>query len=809
MGDYMSNNNRYRYYKYNKNSNNKCYYYRKHNKKKKNNNILLSSDDKKIVEPVNKIFENNNRIDDELEFVPIKREKHDNLSVSKTHIFKMAFGIIILIAIVFGFSYAYFNYYKEDSRQADITGGEVYVRTIPAETVNLTLSPVYPRTNDEARSRSDNYVDFKIKAKNTSPNKVLYYMLTINNGSDVQNKVRINSQYIKVDLQEKINGNYTYIQEAVSLNNFSFNGIVPINTNSEIEREFRLRMWMSDNVLISDTDSNATFTQSEFRNLYANYHVSVNSYDGQRSSTTMSLSSNSGSITEGASTQVTITTNGDGALSCSSSTANATCSITGTTLTINGVSVGSAVITVSQASGATHLATTDVTYTATIEPSTQPSTLAVANDIVNLTYNGSSSDNTYSYNGDGTVSCNSSDNTKVTCVVDAVNNRVTVSPQGATSSGVTITVSASATANYYSPTDATFTVNVAKATSTMSLSTNSGTITEGESDTVTITTNGDGALSCTSSTAHATCSISGTTLTINGVSAGSATITVSQAQGTNYNAPSNVTYTATIESGLTAAEYILANTTLEKTPYGRVYSGANVDNYVKFNCNGTTCEQWRILGVYGDKLKIISTTRIASQKYNNSTSDGNLWGGSRLEQYLNQNTDGGYYYSLNTDAKAMIAAGSWNVGACGHDIAAAAAHTCATTTHTYSNITYTTPLANKKVGLIATYEYLYAAENDGTCWTTSGYYYDEGCKNKDWLFSTLTSSGSSNGWTLSPDSDGTNRALGVFSGGYVSNYSVVGTGGASPVVYLKSGVTITSGNGQSGNNAYTLSYSGS
>ena len=97
---------------------------------------------------------------------------------------------------------------------------------------------------------------------------------------------------------------------------------------------------------------------------------------------------------------------------------------------------------------------------------TLPSTLTVTESVVNLTYNGTSSDNSYSYNGDGVVSCTSSDTTKVTCTIDTANNKVVLSPVGATTGGVTITVSATATPNYYAPTDATFTVNVSKATLT-------------------------------------------------------------------------------------------------------------------------------------------------------------------------------------------------------------------------------------------------------------------------------------------------------------------------------------------------------
>ena len=65
-----------------------------------------------------------------------------------------------------------------------------------------------------------------------------------------------------------------------------------------------------------------------------------------------------------------------------------------------------------------------------------------------------------------------------------------------------------------------------------------------------------------------------------------------------------------VDSGeLTAAEKMATIQTLETTPYGKVYTGDNPDNYVWFNN-----EQWRIIGVYGDKLKIIKATPYTTSK---------------------------------------------------------------------------------------------------------------------------------------------------------------------------------------------------
>ena len=238
----------------------------------------------------------------------------------------------------------------------------------------------------------------------------------------------------------------------------------------------------------------------------------------------------------------------------------------------------------------------------------------------------------------------------------------------------------------------------------------------------------------------------------------------------------------------TAAETIGALLTETNAAGNKIYTGSDPDNYVWFNN-----EQWRIIGIYGDNLKIIKATpSTTSQKWQNSDSDGNTWSGSLMQSTYLYNT---YWGTLSATAQGMIEqSATWNVGACEYSIAAQAAYTCA------SGTTWT-----GKIGLIASYEYLYAAENDGTCWTTSGYYYDGGCHQKDWLYSTITNSGSSNAWIISPYSDYSSGTLTVMNYGHVHYNPVRGGYAASPVVYLKPEVTITGGNGQIGEtNSYKL-----
>ena len=214
----------------------------------------------------------------EIDVVPKKEEKKKfNLNFNSSKL-KYSLGLIVLVVALFGTSYSFFNYRKEDSRQADISAGEVYVRLVENAT-SITLPKMYPRTDEEARSRDDNYFDFTIKGKNTSDTKSIIYTINVEDGEAVSGKTRINPQYIKVDLQQKVGQNYEYISEGVKLSDFSFTGAVLSSTTSEITREYRIRFWISDDVTISDSDPNATYTATQFNNLFATYNVSVSSKD--------------------------------------------------------------------------------------------------------------------------------------------------------------------------------------------------------------------------------------------------------------------------------------------------------------------------------------------------------------------------------------------------------------------------------------------------------------------------------------------------------------------------------------------------
>lgn len=149
-----------------------------------------------------------------------------------------------------------------------------------------------------------------------------------------------------------------------------------------------------------------------------------------------------------------------------------------------------------------------------------------------------------------------------------------------------------------------------------------------------------------------------------------------------------------------------------------IYKGKQPNNYVIFNG-----ETWRIMGVYGNQLKLIKNSSIGEKQYNATIRK--IWENSTLEKYLNSEAEGGYIYGLSSEAQNMLDEGIWYVNPLDYRYNAIEAWNGAK-----NGITI-----RRKVGMMASYEYLYAA-SDSSCLNVSGFDFDNGstyCSSKDWM----------------------------------------------------------------------------
>ena len=195
---------------------------------------------------------------------------------------KRFFIIISICAVVLllgGVTYAWFSYHGETSSQ-ELVAGDIFF-SMSSGQEELELTNVFPETAEEARARDDNYITFSVSGKNES-NKTIYYEFILNHGTDKDSpKTRYNDADLRFDIVAiDSQGNETsYLLSNVGydtlVNKRIYVDTVNANTNSEVTRRYKIRMWLSEDVIISDTEPNANYNTTEYKNKYATIKLTV------------------------------------------------------------------------------------------------------------------------------------------------------------------------------------------------------------------------------------------------------------------------------------------------------------------------------------------------------------------------------------------------------------------------------------------------------------------------------------------------------------------------------------------------------
>lgn len=189
----------------------------------------------------------------------------------------LLFSIISAI-IMMGMSYSFFVYYNEGTSEK-LRAGQILL-VFNELNGSIKLTDTYPQTKEEARNRTDNVITFTVGGNNTTNNKDIYYEITLNEGSEIAGKTRFRPSDLVFDLIEvDKDGNETLVVDAMSYDNFYEQRIwvntINHDTENVITRTYKLRIWLSENVIISDTEPNASYTADVFANSYANVKVAV------------------------------------------------------------------------------------------------------------------------------------------------------------------------------------------------------------------------------------------------------------------------------------------------------------------------------------------------------------------------------------------------------------------------------------------------------------------------------------------------------------------------------------------------------
>ena len=269
------------------------------------------------------------------------------------------------------------------------------------------------------------------------------------------------------------------------------------------------------------------------------------------------------------------------------------------------------------------------------------------------------------------------------------------------------------------------------------------------------------------------------------------------------------------------------------------YYGANPNNHIYFNCSdysnqsSSTCEIWRIIGIFNGKVKLIRGSQIGDYSWDNkTTSTGaetnagkNDWTEGRLMKLLNpgyesETTGGSLYYNSGsgncyvgqnnaTKACDFTSTGIKNDKTRGLISEETYSLLGWSTSSVYANEIYEYERSTGKVhsdrpttwtGKIALAypsDYGYAADLS-LCQKTLYDYDNATCTANNWMKSIVTNNGGNLGWLLTPDSVSANGAWAVDSSGRVYAYGYAYSAyGVAPVLSLNSELAVKAGTGSS------------
>ena len=259
------------------------------------------------------------------------------------------------------------------------------------------------------------------------------------------------------------------------------------------------------------------------------------------------------------------------------------------------------------------------------------------------------------------------------------------------------------------------------------------------------------------------------------------------------------------------------------------YYGSDPNNYVRFNN-----ELWRIIGVFGNNVKLVRSEKLGDLSWDSSESSINSgwgvneWSQSDLKNYLNTMYYGGTSVTcyngknkkevtcptntLDETSKSLIDYHTWNTGAPNYDELYNITTKTLDTVEFYKaergtvngkicrsggNCNDTVTRKTEWTGYIAlpyVTDYAYASsEND--CNTKIDKSSSYKCKNNNWMQRSTVA------WYLSPSaSPGNANLVWLVSGdGSTSDSSASNPFSAFPTIYLKSNILIESGKGTSDN----------
>ena len=207
----------------------------------------------------------------------------------KKQIIMTLIAIISLIVITVGVTYAFFNYAKEGTTDNVVkTGGITFLYTeVSGVGKGISLTEAYPVADSigKVQTGEGKVFDFKVTS-NISLNSSIGYQVTARkktNSTLANSAVKLYLTEVNGTEQELLLSKYSELDQTDKVDSSKYDerilyeGTVPANTKN-YEKNFKLRMWVSDDTDFSDGSMNdKTFTLTV--NVYADGKVVTDNLD--------------------------------------------------------------------------------------------------------------------------------------------------------------------------------------------------------------------------------------------------------------------------------------------------------------------------------------------------------------------------------------------------------------------------------------------------------------------------------------------------------------------------------------------------
>lgn len=196
-------------------------------------------------------------------------------------------GVLSLVLITAGVTYAFFSYAKQGTTENSITTGTItfLYDEKKAEGNGIVITDALPMADSDGKvlTGDNNVFDFKVTAETTG-NANIPYQVTARMSKDsdttLQDKVKLYLTTVTGDVEtaaektvtgDKVNtyeslAQYSKVDSSVATEKLIYEGVVPANSKApaKYEQNFKLRMWLAGDT--TDGDVNTDFSPLEFKN---------------------------------------------------------------------------------------------------------------------------------------------------------------------------------------------------------------------------------------------------------------------------------------------------------------------------------------------------------------------------------------------------------------------------------------------------------------------------------------------------------------------------------------------------------------